>query len=93
MSDLYAEERFVAMLKQLLERTRDPQVHDRIWDYREGRTTRSQLYRDEAFVRELKAWYAEATAEQHALGHTPDRVRARLAELRGEGRLVLDTDW
>jgi hypothetical protein len=85
-ADPRARERFVETLRSLLERSRDPELHSRIWDYREGKIDRAELYRDERFRREMQAWYAESLAGLAAQGFTPERVRARLAELRTAGR-------
>ena len=84
--DPQARARFVETLRTLLERSRDPELHSRIWDYREGKIDRAELYRDERFRREMQAWYAESLAGWAEKGFTPERVRTRVDELRNPGR-------
>ena len=85
--NLRSSEAFVETLRALMERSRNADLHSRIWDFREGKISRAELYRDPAFRREMKAWYAESLAELAGEGLTPQRVRARLEELRAEGKL------
>ncbi|MGZ8744623.1 MAG: hypothetical protein ACXWXO_17025 [Nocardioides sp.] len=84
---LRSSEAFVDTLRALMERSRDVDLHSRIWDFREGKISRVELYRDPSFRREMTAWYAESLAALADEGLTPERVRARLTELEAEGRL------
>lgn len=68
------------LTRGLLARSRDERVHSAVWDFREGKSSWSQLLRDDAVRRELKQWYAEAFAEQAARGNTPERMRQRLLD-------------
>lgn len=85
--NLRSSEAFVDTLRALMERSRDADLHSRIWDFREGKISRAELYRDPSFRREMQAWYAESMASLAEEGLTAERVRARLAELEAEGRL------
>jgi hypothetical protein len=79
-----ADPAFVDMLKALMERNRDADLHDRIWDFREGAISRTDLYRDRTFSAAMQGWYAEELAALAGRGITPDALRAEVEKHRAE---------
>lgn len=76
-------EEFLAYLKHLMEGNRDPELHAAIWDFREGRTTRSMLEADPDYQRAMASDFTESL---HALG--PER----LEQVRAEGAAYLESE-
>jgi hypothetical protein len=71
---------FLARLKDVMDRHRDPELHTAIWDYREGKISRRELMTHPAFSGAMRADAAELQARLEAEGMTPARLRARLED-------------
>ncbi len=69
---------FTASVIAMHDRTRDAGLRSRIWDYREGKITRSELQAEPAYQRELLGWYDDVVRERRI---DPEQVRRRIEEL------------
>jgi hypothetical protein len=74
---------FVAYCKELMDADRDPELHEAIWDFREGKTTRSMLEEDPVFRRAMAAHFV---ADLDALGEE------RLEDIRAEAAAYRESE-
>jgi hypothetical protein len=54
---------FDELVRRMVDRTRDPELLERLWDYREGKLDRVGLLRLPAFAAERTRWYDEVKAD------------------------------
>lgn len=78
------EDEFVDQLRQLLEISRDPRLHDAIWSYREGKLDRIGLLTHPAFERHLCETWDAAVEEFERQGGSLLDVRAETGRLARE---------
>jgi hypothetical protein len=77
-------------MRELLRRSDDPQVHERVRAYLDGSITKQQLYRDRSVAPVLSAWYREAIAKARAKGFDPEQVRRQVEQTQQEHEVRLE---